>query len=135
MLVFVYGTLTEPERVERLLGNGPGAYEFRGDAVLEGFHRVDGRYPTLVPGGHVEGRLLAVDDSALERLDRYEGVDRGLYARVSVPDMEQRSVQVYVGDPARLGLERDASWPDAPSFRVAVRTALERSNAVLRRTE
>ncbi|ELY47478.1 gamma-glutamylcyclotransferase family protein [Natronorubrum sulfidifaciens] len=135
VLVFVYGTLTDPDRVETLLGDGPGEYAFRGDAVLEGLHRVDGRYPTLVPGECVEGRVLEVDDRTLERLDRYEGVDYGLYTRVSVPDTEQRPVQVYVGDPVRLGVEADVGWPDAPSFRQSVRAALERADVVLRYPE
>ena len=44
---------------------------------------MEGTYPTLAPGGQTEGRLLVTPD--VDALDAYEGVDRGLYARVSVP--------------------------------------------------
>nr|WP_076607686.1 gamma-glutamylcyclotransferase family protein [Natronorubrum thiooxidans] len=135
MLVFVYGTLTDPDRVEVLLGDGPGEYELGSDAILEGLHRVDGRYPTLAPGGSVEGRLLAVDEPALERLDRYEGVDRGLYTRVAVSHTDRQSVWVYVGEPERLHIEAETSWPDEPSFREAVRSHLERAAVEIRPSE
>ncbi len=114
MYVFVYGTLTDPERVDEVLETGTVA--FAGEATLEGLHRVDGRYPTLAPGGRVEGRLLAVDGRALQRLDRYEGVDSGLYVRVTVPfETADGEAAVYVGDPSRLGLE-DVDWPPGPTF-------------------
>ncbi|MDJ1432368.1 gamma-glutamylcyclotransferase family protein [Halostagnicola sp. A-GB9-2] len=86
MHVFVYGTLTNAARAEAVLNEttrGVGTtdsieYEFAGDATLEGLHRVDGEYPTLVPGGSVDGQVL-------EALDTYEGVDHGLYVRAGVP--------------------------------------------------
>ncbi|WP_339102537.1 gamma-glutamylcyclotransferase family protein [Haloterrigena salinisoli] len=124
MLVFVYGTLTEPDRVAALLEDGPGEYEFVGPATLEGLHRVDGRYPTLVPGGSVEGRLLSVDGPALERLDRYEGVERGLYVRVAVSGPDDRRVWIYVGDPDRLGVDATDAWPNVRPFRDAVRSSI-----------
>jgi|GEM_PF-2553281 AIG2-like family. len=77
-LVFVYGTLTDDEQVAALLDS----YRFVGDAVCTGLRRVDGRYPTLVPGESVTGRLLETDE--IDRLDRYEGVERGLYHRLPV---------------------------------------------------
>lgn len=112
MDVFVYGTLTNPAQVADVVD----AYVFVGPAVLEGLHAVEGRYPTLAPGGRVAGRLLRTDDVAA--LDAYEGVDSGLYARVSVPVSDNRrdpsdpgSVAVYVGDPARLDVHESVSWP------------------------
>ncbi|QSW99929.1 gamma-glutamylcyclotransferase family protein [Haloterrigena alkaliphila] len=135
MLVFVYGTLTDPDQVAALLESGPGEYAFAGPATLEGLHRVEGEYPTLAPGGSVEGRLLAVDDAALERLDRYEGVDRGLYVRVAVPRVDGASVQTYVGDPARLGAEVSRGWPDAGSFRNAVRDYIVGHSVTVRTLE
>ena len=131
MDVFVYGTLTDPKRVARVVSQ----FEFLGPAELDGMHRVEGRYPTLAPGGTATGRLLRTPDVA--PLDAYEGVDAGLYVRASVPgerletvgeaasdDGEEPSsdagavgeedhrpgdVAVYVGHPERLGA--DVSWP------------------------
>ncbi|QLK27368.1 gamma-glutamylcyclotransferase [Natrinema zhouii] len=136
MDVFVYGTLTERERVATVLGDAD--YEFAGRATLEGLHRVDGRYPTLVPGGSVDGRLLAVDDAGLERLDRYEGVERGLYVRVAVPETgaagtDGEQCWVYVGDPDRLGV--DAPWPGNGPLRDRVETFVSQTDAVVRNRE
>ncbi|WP_224270284.1 gamma-glutamylcyclotransferase family protein [Haloprofundus salinisoli] len=123
MDVFVYGTLTDPERVAELVDS----YVFVGPARLSGLRPVSGRYPTLAPGGEVAGRLLRTDDVAA--LDRYEGVDAGLYVRVDVPRVSADEseptgrenadgpgdVAVYVGDPERLDTEESVSWPgDGP---------------------
>lgn len=143
MQVFVYGTLTDPDRVAEVVED----WTFVGDAVLEGMHRVEGDYPTLAPGGSVAGRVLETPD--VDRLDAYEGVDRGLYVRVPVavaPDASvgsqgasfgtqgasfgsqdvsfgtpdgtdgdrgnstERTVDVYVGDPAKLSVTEPVSW-------------------------
>jgi len=101
---FVYGTLRDPERARKLLGHA----EFGPDVRLRGLHRVEGRYPTLAPGGATEGRVLRLRDGDLEALDAYEGVDRGLYVRVRVPG-DPGPLWTYVGDPDRLGAE--ATWP------------------------
>ncbi|WP_408960110.1 gamma-glutamylcyclotransferase [Natrinema sp. 74] len=138
MLVFVYGTLTEPERVATVLGCDPAdaADVFVARATLEGLHRVEGRYPTLAPGGSVDGRLLAVDAAELDRLDDYEGVDDGLYVRVTIPvvsgapDVADRRCLTYVGDPDRLGA--DANWPAGESFRDCVREVVARAEVVVR---
>jgi len=137
VLVFVYGTLTEPERVATVLGRGPAdaAEAFVGRATLEGLHRVEGRYPTLAPGGSVAGRLLAVDETGLATLDEYEGTDAGLYVRVTVPiasdapDAGDRC-WVYVGDPDRLAA--DAAWPGDGRFRERVRRVVSRGGVVVR---
>jgi len=143
--VFVYGTLTDPARVAEVLepaataghdGGGEdgsedeeargasSSWSFAADATLRGLHRVDGRYPTLAPGGRVDGRLLRTD--AIAALDAYEGVDRGLYARVLVPYADDGTVDagvdagaaddpavvwVYVGDPERLDADDAVAWP------------------------
>ena len=109
MHVFVYGTLTEPDRVDEVLDGRP--WSFAGDATLRGLHSVDGRYPTLAPGGEVHGRLLETD--AVDALDAYEGVDRGLYVRVDVPatGFEDATAAVYVGDPDRLDATDPIDWP------------------------
>ncbi|WP_435347901.1 gamma-glutamylcyclotransferase family protein [Haloarchaeobius sp. HRN-SO-5] len=130
MDVFVYGTLTDPDRVDDLLDD----WTFGPDAVLRGVHRVDGRYPTLAPGGEVRGRLLRTTD--LDALDAYEGVDRGLYARVAVARAAADDpVAVYVGDPVRLGTAESVELAgDGPLFdrlvefvetRATVRTSRE----------
>ncbi|WP_247002578.1 gamma-glutamylcyclotransferase family protein [Halosolutus gelatinilyticus] len=134
-LVFVYGTLTDPTRVEGVLGPAVETpWRFVGSARLDGLRRVDGRYPTLAPGGSVDGRLLAVDESGLERLDRYEGVDRGLYVRVAVPREDASApVWTYVGDPDRLRVNVD--WPGNGPLRERVRSALSSAEIVRERNE
>ena len=111
MLVFVYGTLTDRECADELLDD----FSYAGTETLSGFHRVDGEYPTLAPGGSVGGRLLETDE--IGRLDAYEGIDRGLYTRVPVPvegaETPTRAA-VYVGDPDALAA--DADWPSAAPF-------------------
>jgi hypothetical protein len=70
----------------------------------------------------VTGRLLAVGD--LARLDRYEGVDRGLYRRVSIPlaaslatTVSATAAAVYIGEPTALGIgSLDTHWPGDGSF-------------------
>ena len=103
MDVFVYGTLTNPERVRTVVDS----FVFVGPAVLEGLRIVDGEYPTLAPpdgasdpavdvaGPTVAGRLLRTDE--VDALDAYERVDDGLYVRVSVP----------VDDDGGVGASRD----------------------------
>lgn len=107
MNVFVYGTLTDPDRAGELLDSftlGPAA-------TLDGCHRVDGAYPTLAPGGETEGRILSTPN--VRALDAYEGVERDLYVRASVPGPDGQCA-VYVGDPDRL--DADATWPGEGAF-------------------
>lgn len=133
MLTFVYGTLTDPSQVEHVLDD----YSFEGAATLSGLHRVEGRYPTLAPGGSVGGRLLRTPEGAA--LDAYEGVDRGQYVRVSVPladesgevaEKPDRDCEVYVGDPGLL--DAPASWPGAGSFEERVGEYVRRNEVVVR---
>jgi len=124
MDVFVYGTLTDPETVAEVVDS----YAFVGGAVLEGLHPVQGQYPSLAPGGETGGRLLRTEET--DALDTYEGVDDGLYVRVSVPradaDGEQQgAVAVYVGDHDRLGVGEDVSWPGEGSLRERVAAYIE----------
>jgi len=111
--IFVYGTLTDRETAAQILES----VESRGRAVLDGLHRVDGAYPTLLPGGRVEGRILAVPD--IEPLDRYEGVEQGLYIRIEVPTKDGGTVETYIGEPTRLGLQ--VEWPGTGPFERRVR--------------
>ena len=113
MDVFVYGTLTEPERVAAVLDS----YVFVGPATLTGLRAVEGRFPTLAPGGETAGRLLRTDEMAA--LDAYESVADGLYHHVAVPldapTGHPDQAALYVGDPDRL--DADATWPGDGSFR------------------
>jgi gamma-glutamylcyclotransferase (GGCT)/AIG2-like uncharacterized protein YtfP len=129
MDVFVYGTLTDESHAEMVLDE----YSYRGAARLDGLRRVDGRYPTLAPGGSVEGRILRTDEVA--SLDAYEGVGSGLYVRVSVPTADGDSVATYVGDPARLGLGSSVDWPGTGPLASRVRTYLTREDVVVHRHE
>ncbi len=109
MDVFVYGTLTDPERARAVVADAT----FAGRATLRGLLRVEGTYPTLVPdeGGTVEGRILRTAD--VGSLDAYEGVGRGLYCRVTVPS-PRGPVALYVGDPSLL--DAPGEWPGEGSF-------------------
>ncbi|WP_424014075.1 gamma-glutamylcyclotransferase family protein [Halorubrum xinjiangense] len=130
MDVFVYGTLTEPERVAEVLDS----YVFVGPATLDGLRLVEGRYPTLAPGGETAGRLLRTDE--VDALDAYEDVDGGLYVRETVPlDAPSEypdATAVYVGDPDRL--DADATWPGSGSFADRVRSVLDERDVRVRLT-
>ncbi|MHC3439636.1 gamma-glutamylcyclotransferase family protein [Natrialbaceae archaeon A-gly3] len=135
MRVFVYGTLTDPGQVDAVLG-GRADYEFVDRGTLEGLHRVEGRYPTLAPGGSVEGRVLEVDRAGLSALDEYEGFESGLYVRVGVPMADgERSAWVYVGDPTRLGVDDRVSWPGSGPFEERVEPYVRSGNVRLRTNE
>lgn len=108
MDAFVYGTLCDPVRAREVLGHA----DYGPPATLVGLQRVEARYPTLAPGGETDGRVLELRDGDLAALDRYEGVERGLYVRVRVPS-DDGGVWTYVGDPDALGV--DVEWPgDGP---------------------
>lgn len=125
--VFVYGTLTDPARVDRVLDD----WRFDDDAVLTGAHRVEGRYPTLAPGGEVTGRLLVT--SELPTLDTHERVTDGLYVRVPVPLVDGGDCWCYVGDPDRL--DAPATWPGEGDLAERVRASLEAAGATVRRRQ
>ncbi|MEF8842648.1 MAG: gamma-glutamylcyclotransferase family protein [Haloarculaceae archaeon] len=133
MDVFVYGTLTDPDRAAAVLGEA--GFTLPGPARLDGLHRVDGRYPMLVPGGSVDGRLLRTE--RVEALDRYEGVTAGLYVRVSVPRIGSRGerVAVYVGDPRRLDPVERVEWPGDGSFGERVERYVRGNRVVVERLD
>jgi gamma-glutamylcyclotransferase (GGCT)/AIG2-like uncharacterized protein YtfP len=122
--VFVYGTLTDRETAAQVMES----VEYRGRAELDGLHRADGRYPTLLPGGNVEGRILL--PPAIEPLDRYEGVESGLYVRVRIPTADGGHVETYIGDPTRLGVADE--WPGSGPFPERVRTYIREHDVLLR---
>lgn len=123
METFVYGTLTDSGTAARMLDE----FTYRDRATLHGLRRVDGRYPTLAPGGSTVGRILSTPQR--DTLDRYEGVDRGLYVRCQLPaqGLDVDTVHCYVGDPNVL--DAPAQWPGDESFGERVRRYC-RDNAV-----
>lgn len=128
MLVFVYGTLTDPDRVESVVET----FEFAGDATLVGLHRVDGRYPTLAPGGETKGRLLETPN--IDALDSYEGVERGLYSRIGISAERSSAgkIAVYVGSPTELDVREPVSWPGEGKFEDRVRQFIDERSVRIR---
>ena len=125
--LFVYGTLTDPERVTALTGK---QFE-RVDATLSGFERVNSPlgYPFILPraGAIVRGVLLLnIDLVSLVQLDAYEA-EGDLYRRqgVVVEVVGQRVTAVtYVGHSIRA-----AAAPSQPDSLCAARTAARRLRA------
>jgi gamma-glutamylcyclotransferase (GGCT)/AIG2-like uncharacterized protein YtfP len=124
--LFVYGTLTDPERVTALTGK---LFE-QVDATLSGFERVDSPlgYPFILPRPEaiVRGALLLnIDAVSLIQLDAYEA-EGDLYRRqvVEVEVADRRvSAMAYVGHGIRASL--------APM--AADRTDLSHRNSSLKR--
>lgn len=125
--VFVYGTLTAVGAVDSLLDE----WRFDGAADLRGLRRKVGTYPTLAPGGNTRGRLLVTP--ALDTLDAYEGIDRGLYVRVSVPITDGGRAWLYVGAPDRLEVSVD--WPGSGEFARRVRDYIDTADVKIRRID
>ncbi|RPJ22458.1 MAG: gamma-glutamylcyclotransferase [Planctomycetaceae bacterium] len=118
--LFVYGTLTDPERVTALTGK-----QFdRVDATLSGFERVDSPlgYPFILPrpSDIVRGVLLLnIDPDSLLQLDAYEA-EGDLYRRqvveVEIADMRVAAM-TYVGHGIRTSGERmTADWTGPPHY-------------------
>lgn len=126
MDAFVYGTLCDPDLTREVLGHA----NFGSDVRLVGLRRVEGRYPTLAPGGETVGRVLRLTDGDLDVLDRYEGVDRDLYVRVRIPG-DDGGLWTYVGDPDVLGVSIE--WPSDGSLRERIERYVESSGVYLER--
>jgi gamma-glutamylcyclotransferase (GGCT)/AIG2-like uncharacterized protein YtfP len=118
--LFVYGTLTDPERVVALTGR---QFE-RVDATLSGFERVNSPlgYPFILPrpGAVVRGVLLLdLDPVSLTHLDAYEA-EGDLYRRqvveVEVADMRVPAM-TYVGHGIRASVAHIPARWSAPSHR------------------
>jgi gamma-glutamylcyclotransferase (GGCT)/AIG2-like uncharacterized protein YtfP len=118
--LFVYGTLTDPERVAALTGK---QFE-RVDAILTGFERVNSPlgYPFILlkTGALVRGSLLFnVDPVSLIELDAYEA-EGDLYRR-QVVEVEvagrRMSAMTYVGHGIRGSVAHMAASRPDPSHR------------------
>lgn len=100
-LLFVYGTLKRGCSNHRHLADQTYVGEAR---TPPGFRLYDlGGYPGIVaePADRegVAGEVWSVDDAALARLDRFEGVHEGLYRREPIallPPFADRRVEAYV---------------------------------------
>jgi gamma-glutamylcyclotransferase (GGCT)/AIG2-like uncharacterized protein YtfP len=123
--LFVYGTLTDPERVTALTGR---QFE-RMDATLSGFERFNSPlgYPFILPqpGAMVRGVLLLnLDPACLVHLDAYEA-EGDLYRRqpvvVEVAD-SQLLAMTYVGH----GIRTSVPWLATPSPDPSRRAALSK---------
>jgi gamma-glutamylcyclotransferase (GGCT)/AIG2-like uncharacterized protein YtfP len=98
--VFVYGTLKrggdnhQELARQRFIGPARTAPAYR-------LYQLDG-YPGMVeaPAGlSIEGEIWEVDRDGLDRLDRLEGTDSGLYARVPIrllPPHDNTPVEAYL---------------------------------------
>jgi gamma-glutamylcyclotransferase (GGCT)/AIG2-like uncharacterized protein YtfP len=118
VLVFAYGTLKDPAQRAAVLGSGVrcrviGAGHVRG--VLYNVGEFPALRPTELDDDRVPGLLLELDDSALARLDAYEGIDESLYVRerwdVRVDDGSTAAAWVYIYNRPIAGLRRIAAWP------------------------
>jgi gamma-glutamylcyclotransferase (GGCT)/AIG2-like uncharacterized protein YtfP len=126
--LFVYGTLTDPERVTALTGQ---QFE-RVDATLNGFERVNSPlgYPFILPkaGGTVRGILLLnLDPLSLVQLDAYEA-EGDLYRRqVVVVEVADRRVAAvtYVGHAIRASVApMPTRWADLSQPEDLVETSI-----------
>lgn len=100
VLIFVYGTLMRGQSRAAALGEQRFVSEAQTQA---GYRLFDcGSYPGLVQdedGRSIYGEFWSVDADCLERLDRIEAVDEGLYERRSVRLLsphDQSNVQTYL---------------------------------------
>jgi gamma-glutamylcyclotransferase (GGCT)/AIG2-like uncharacterized protein YtfP len=130
--LFVYGTLTDSERVTALTGK-----QFKGvDATLSGFERVNSPlgYPFILPKSDAIVRgvlLLDIDLASLVQLDAYEA-EGDLYQRqVVVVEVADRRVaaMTYVGHGIRASVAPMPSrWTDSSqqTFRSEARTPARR---------
>lgn len=81
MQFFFYGTLMNADRLQSVL-QGAEARSVGAGSVVGTLYDL-GEYPGLILGGPatVPGFLFDVDEADATRLDDYEGVGEGLYAR------------------------------------------------------
>lgn len=113
MIVFVYGTLLDPDVLARMSGEPCPPRRLR-PARLAGWRRVFLRgtpYPTLIEDAVaiVEGAVLRPGPSALRRLSEYEG---SAYVLTPVTVATARGVlraQAWIAPPWRADAARD--WP------------------------
>ena len=121
-LLFAYGTLTQPDLLSGVVGSA-ASWRYAGTAAVRGTLYDAGPYPALRTGSRgrdlVPGVLIELDDgaAALRRLDAYEGVASGLFARrrclARASDGVARRAWVYVFARRVRGLPRIERWTAA----------------------
>jgi gamma-glutamylcyclotransferase (GGCT)/AIG2-like uncharacterized protein YtfP len=113
--LFVYGSLTNPRRLDSVIGRPHQGERLR--ARLRGFRSLRSQeyeYPFLVPaqGRYADGVLVMdLSEADLRAIDEYEEVDQHRYRRVSVevevwgcgPGHTLVPAQTYVAGPALAG--------------------------------
>lgn len=100
ILLFVYGTLRGGGAASHLLR---GCRPLGAASVPGTLYDVEGRYPALVREGEarVHGEFWSCPAGRLAELDRYEGVEEGLFRRVEA-EVEGGVCQLYVAGPRLL---------------------------------
>jgi gamma-glutamylcyclotransferase (GGCT)/AIG2-like uncharacterized protein YtfP len=96
--VFVYGTLRRGGISHTVLDGA----RFVRDAMVQGtLYDIDGEYPALMlyGGTRVPGEIWRCPVPMLARLDRFEGVDTGLFRRVGLR-VDGNACWTYVAGPA-----------------------------------
>lgn len=101
--IFTYGTLRNGKEPTHKL---PGYMMFAVQGKLFNFPVIQ-PYPWTDSPPAVAGNVIEVSDEELQQLDKYEGVERGLYVRTEVVVYElgksvakPEIVQAYIGGPA-----------------------------------
>lgn len=118
-VLFVYGTLMRRSQMDAVLA-GCSEWRYAGRATVAGILYDAGSYPALRvdprSGARVPGMLVELDRArlALGRLDEYEGVGDGLYARrrrrVRTGNRSMRIAWIYEYARAVDRLPRIAAW-------------------------
>jgi gamma-glutamylaminecyclotransferase len=116
-LIFVYGTLKLGGSNHRQIAD----QKFVGTGrTAPGYQLFDlGAYPGMVPSPEdragVTGEIWSVNEAALRRLDRFEGVDQGLYRRARIvlqPPDETVAVEAYLYNKSVAGRPSlGSTWP------------------------
>jgi gamma-glutamylcyclotransferase (GGCT)/AIG2-like uncharacterized protein YtfP len=118
-LLFVYGTLKEPRRLEALIGT-VSQWRACGHGTVQGRLYDVGPYPALVASADTNDQVpgvlieLASGSAALARLDAYEGVADGWYERrrisMRLTDGTRQDAWAYIYRGSVDGLPRIVEW-------------------------
>jgi gamma-glutamylaminecyclotransferase len=117
-LLFVYGTLKRGAKNHRHMAGQRFVGESR---TIPGYELRDmGGYPGLVSHPEdargVTGEVWSVDEAALRRLDRFEGVDQGLYRRDRISltgEFATQQIDAYFPVQPVQGPSLGATWREA----------------------